>query len=169
MLDGSGCVIGASKIARDIRERRTAEMAQLRLAAIVQSSDDAIISKDLNGIVTSWNPAAERMFGYSAEEMIGTSITRIIPPSRLAEEDYVLGRIRAGLSVEHFETVRPGKDGRLVDISLTVSPDPRRLRARSLARRRSRGTSASRSGRESPHSGSAPSSSRPTMRSSARI
>jgi PAS domain S-box-containing protein len=88
----------------------------------VQSSDDAIVSKDLNGIVTSWNPAAERLFGYSAQEMIGKSITKVIPSSRLPEEEYVLGRIRSGESVEHFETVRQTKDGRLLDISLTVSP-----------------------------------------------
>jgi PAS domain S-box-containing protein len=122
VLDGSGHVIGASKIARDIRERRSAELAQMRLAAIVQSSDDAIVSKNLNSIVTSWNPAAERMFGYSAEEMIGTSITRIIPPSLIAEEEYVLSRVRKGLSVEHFETIRQDKFGRSIDISLTVSP-----------------------------------------------
>jgi PAS domain S-box-containing protein len=122
ILNESGQVVGASKIARDVRERRIAELAQLRLAALVQSSDDPIISKDLNGIVTSWNPAAERLFGYTAEEIIGKSITTIIPASRLAEEDYVLGRIRSGLPVEHFETVRQTKDGRLIDVSLTVSP-----------------------------------------------
>jgi PAS domain S-box-containing protein len=122
ILNESGQVVGASKVARDVRERRIAELAQLRLAAIVQSSDDPIISKDLNGIVTSWNPAAERLFGYTAEEIIGRSITAIIPASRLSEEDYVLGRIRSGLSVEHFETVRQAKDGHLIDISLTVSP-----------------------------------------------
>ena len=122
VLDHSGHVIGASKTARDIGERRALELAQMRLAAIVQSSDDAIVGKDLNGIVTSWNPAAERMFGYSADEMIGTSITRLIPPSLLGEEDFVLGRIRSGLSVEHFETIRQGKNGQLIDVSLTVSP-----------------------------------------------
>ena len=122
VLDGAGNVIGASKTARDIRDRRAAELAQMRLAAIVQSSDAAIVSKDLDGIVTSWNPAAERMFGYSADEIIGTSITRLIPPSLLAEEDYALGRIREGLSVEYFETVRQTKDGRLIDVSLTISP-----------------------------------------------
>src|SRR5688572_4020993 len=122
ILNKSGQVIGASKIVRDIRERTIAELAQLRLAAIVQSSDDPIISKDLNGIVTSWNPAAERLFGYSATEIVGRSITAIIPVSRLDEEKYVLDRIRAGLSVEHFETVRQTKDGELIDVSLTVSP-----------------------------------------------
>ena len=120
--DTSGRIIGASKIARDIRGQKRAEVAALHLAALVHSSDDAIVSKDLDGIVQSWNSAAERLFGYAAAEMIGQSITRIVPPNRLDEETYVLGRIRAGLSVEHFETLRQTKDGRLVDISLTVSP-----------------------------------------------
>ena len=92
------------------------------LAAIVASSDDAIISKDLNGYVTSWNRAAERLFGYSAGEMIGQHITRIIPESRLDEEDFVLSRVRGGQSVDHFETVRRRKDGTFLDISITVSP-----------------------------------------------
>jgi PAS domain S-box-containing protein len=93
-----------------------------RLAAIIESSDDAIVSKDLNGIVLSWNEAAERMFGYTAEEMIGTSIRRIIPDERQAEEDTVLASIRAGKRVDHFETIRKTRDGRLVPISLSVSP-----------------------------------------------
>ena len=93
-----------------------------RLAAIVASSDDAIVSKDLNGYVTSWNAAAERLFGYTAEEMIGSHITRIIPTHLLAEEDYVLGRIRNGLAVDHFETIRRRKDGSFIEVSLTVSP-----------------------------------------------
>jgi PAS domain S-box-containing protein len=95
---------------------------QLRLSAIVSSSDDAIISKDLNGTITSWNAGAERMFGYSAEETIGRSIRLIIPSDRHKEEDEVLRKIRAGEGVEHYETVRRAKDGRPVDISLTVSP-----------------------------------------------
>ncbi len=93
-----------------------------RLAAIVESSDDAIVSKDLNGIVSSWNRAAERMFGYSADEAIGRPITIIIPEDRLHEEIEVLRRIRAGQTVDHFETLRRHKDGSLVPISLTVSP-----------------------------------------------
>ena len=92
------------------------------LTAIVQSSDDAIVSKDLNSIVTSWNPAAERMFGYTAAEMIGRSIRTIIPDDRQHEEDEVLARIRAGQAVDHFETIRKRKDGSLVDISLSISP-----------------------------------------------
>ena len=95
--------------------------ASQRLAAIVESSDDAILSKDLNGIIMSWNRGAERMFGYSAAEVIGQSIAIIIPPDRLFEEDQVLARIRAGQPVE-METVRRRKDGTSVDISLKVSP-----------------------------------------------
>ena len=93
-----------------------------RLAAIVDSSDDAIVSKDLNGIVTSWNRAAERMFGYRADEIIGRSIRLIVPDDRQAEEDEVLSRIRQGLPVDHFETWRRHKHGALIPISLTVSP-----------------------------------------------
>ncbi|OFW05397.1 MAG: hypothetical protein A3H96_07905 [Acidobacteria bacterium RIFCSPLOWO2_02_FULL_67_36] len=93
-----------------------------RLAAIVSSSDDAIISKDLNGVIQSWNRGAERIFGYTADEAVGKSITIIIPEERLDEEKEVLRRIRAGQMVDHFETVRRAKDGHSVDISLTVSP-----------------------------------------------
>ena len=120
--DRSGRVVGASKIARETGAEKRAAIAARHLAALVQSSDDAIISKDLNGIVRSWNGAAERLFGYTAAEMIGQSITKIVPHERADEEAYVLGRVRSGLSVEHFETVRQTKDGRLVDISLTISP-----------------------------------------------
>src|SRR5436190_13010097 len=94
----------------------------LRLAAIIESSDDAIISKDLNGIITSWNRGAEELFGYTTAEAVGQSITILIPPDRLAEEDMVLGYIRRGERVEHFDTIRKRKDGTLVPISLTVSP-----------------------------------------------
>ena len=108
------------------------------LAAIVESSDDAIISKDLNGIVRSWNRAAERMFGYKADEMVGQSIRRIIPADRQHEEERVLTAIRAGDRVEHFETIRKAKDGRLIPISLTVSPtrdvDGRIIGASKIAR-----------------------------------
>jgi PAS domain S-box-containing protein len=91
-------------------------------AAIVSSSDDAIISKDLHGVVLSWNAAAERMFGYTAAEAIGRHISLIIPADRLDEEAFVIGQIRAGRSVEHFETMRRRKDGSLIEISLTISP-----------------------------------------------
>ena len=93
-----------------------------RLAAIVESSDDAIVSKDLNGFVASWNEAAERMFGYTAAEIVGRSIRLIIPADRQAEEDHVLAKIYNGERVEHFETMRRRKDGALIPISLTVSP-----------------------------------------------
>jgi len=93
-----------------------------RLAAIVSSSDDAIISKDLNGVIQSWNRGAEKVFGFTAEEAIGKNITIVIPEERLGEETEVLTKIRAGIPVDHFETVRRRKDGELINISLTVSP-----------------------------------------------
>src|SRR6476469_843945 len=96
--------------------------ARARLAAIVDSSDDAIISKNTQGIITSWNAAAERLFGYTAEEMIGTSILKIIPFELRGEEDMILGKIRRGERVEHFETTRVRKDGKTVKLSITVSP-----------------------------------------------
>ena len=98
------------------------DAAARRLAAIVEFSDDAIVSKDLNGIVTSWNLAAERMFGYTAAEAVGRSITLIVPADRLFEEEHVLREIRAGRAVDHFETMRQRKDGTLLPISLTISP-----------------------------------------------
>ncbi|HRO04973.1 MAG TPA: PAS domain S-box protein, partial [Terricaulis sp.] len=93
-----------------------------RLAAIVSSSDDAIVSKTLDGIVTSWNASAERIFGYTPEEMIGQSITKIIPPELLSEEHHIISELRQGKRVQHFETVRVGKDGRKLHLSITVSP-----------------------------------------------
>jgi len=107
---------------RDVTERNSAEITYQRLAAIVDSSDDAIVGKDLNSIVTTWNSGAERLFGYSANEMIGTSIMRLIPPDRQAEENEILTRIRNGQRVDHFETVRVRKDGQLIDVSVTISP-----------------------------------------------
>jgi PAS domain S-box-containing protein len=119
--DASGRVVGASKVARDVSELRERERERAVLAAIVESSDDAIVSKDLNGIVMSWNPAAERIFGWTAAEMVGRSILTIIPPELRHEEDLILGSIRAGRRVEHFETERVAKDGRRVFVSLTIS------------------------------------------------
>ena len=95
--------------------------AQL-LKAIVDSSDDAIISKDLNGVITSWNKSAERLFGYTESEAVGKPITILIPDDRLDEEPQILSRIKAGERVDHFETVRQRKDGRLLEISVTISP-----------------------------------------------
>ncbi|THK36121.1 PAS domain S-box protein [Ensifer sp. MPMI2T] len=106
----------------EAERRLRAERDSRYLAAIVESSDDAIISKDLNGIVTSWNKGAERLFGYAADEVIGKPITILIPPGREDEESHILGRIRNGVRIDHYETKRQRKDGSLVDISLTVSP-----------------------------------------------
>jgi PAS domain S-box-containing protein len=106
----------------DITARKQAEIASARLAAIVKSSDDAIIGKDLNGIVTNWNKGAMNVFGYTAEEMLGCSIMRLIPADRRDEERHILAEIRRGNGVEHFETLRLTKDGRLIDVSVTASP-----------------------------------------------
>src|SRR5262245_54702819 len=98
------------------------EQLQAQLAAIVASSDDAIISKDLNGVVQSWNAAAERVFGYTADEMIGQSITKLMPTDRVHEEHHILTQIRRGERVSHFHTIRLHKDGRPIEISVTISP-----------------------------------------------
>jgi PAS domain S-box-containing protein len=122
LFDSQGNVVAASKIARDVTGRTAADRLAYHFAAIVESSEDAIISKDTNGIIQSWNNAAERLFGYAAEEIIGKSVLTLIPPERHHEEDVILSKIRSGERVEHFETVRQTKDGTLIDISLTVSP-----------------------------------------------
>jgi len=109
-------------IVQDITARKAAEEASHRLAAIVESSDDAIVSKDLNGIVTSWNACAERMFGYTSKEMVGSSITRIIPPELHGDELRILQTIARGERIEHFETTRVKKTGETIDVSLTISP-----------------------------------------------
>jgi PAS domain S-box-containing protein len=113
---------GIAVFFRDVTARKRAEEAGLRLAAIVESSDDAIVSKSLDGIVTSWNAAAERIFGYRAEEMIGQPILRLLPEDRHDEEAMILERLRRGERIDHFETVRRTKDGRLLNVSLTISP-----------------------------------------------
>jgi PAS domain S-box-containing protein len=115
-------IVGVSEIARDITEKRQLERDARHFAAIVESSEDAIVSKDLQSIVTYWNAAAERIFGFSAAEMTGRSIRLIIPDDRQQEEDIVLARIRLGERVEHYETIRRRKDGTLCSVSLTVSP-----------------------------------------------
>ena len=109
-------------IRADITERKQMELVSARLAAIVQSSDDAIIGKDLDGTITSWNAGAERMYGFSADEVLGSSILRLIPPELQGEEAAILEKIRRGESLRHFETVRRAKDGRLLNVSVTVSP-----------------------------------------------
>ena len=118
----AGSIIGISKIARDISSRKDSDRNGARLAAIVESSDDAIIGKDLNGVITTWNPAAERMFGYTEREAVGQSIRMIIPEGHQDEEAMILYRIRRGESVRHFETIRCRKDGSCLPISVTVSP-----------------------------------------------
>jgi len=105
-----------------IGEGESADMSRARLAAIVDSSEDAIVSKNLDGIVLSWNAAAERMFGYTAKEMVGQSINLIIPADRRSEEVDILRRVRHGDGIEHFDTVRVDKAGKRLDIELTVSP-----------------------------------------------
>jgi PAS domain S-box-containing protein len=109
-------------IRADITERKLAEEASARLAAIVNSSNDAIIGKDLNSIITSWNIGATNLFGYSAHEMIGGPIMRLIPSDRQQEEIEIINRVKNGETVEHFDTLRVAKDGHLIDISMTVSP-----------------------------------------------
>ena len=106
----------------DITERKRAEERKARLAAIVESSDDAIIGKTLDGIVFTWNRGAERIFGYTAEEVLGQPVTMLIPPDRLGEEPKIIARLQRGERIEHFDTVRRRKDGRGVDVSLTISP-----------------------------------------------
>jgi PAS domain S-box-containing protein len=107
---------------RDITERKRAEIASLRLAAIVEFSDDAIIGKDPNGIIVSWNKGAEKIFGYTSCEAVGTSFMRLVPAERHDEEKQILARVVRGESVEHFETQRQTKDGRLIEVSVTSSP-----------------------------------------------
>jgi PAS domain S-box-containing protein len=120
--DGSGKLKHFISVVEDIHERRIAEVAQARLAAIVQSSDDAVVSKDLNGVITSWNAGAERIFEYTSDEAVGRSITMIIPPELQHEEKLILKRLRNGERIEHFDTTRVTKSGKRIDVSLTISP-----------------------------------------------
>ena len=120
--NAKGEVIGASKIARDISARLHGDEAIARLAAIVNSADDAIVSKTLDGVITSWNRAAQAMFGWTAAEAVGQRITLIIPRERWPEQDEVLARVCKGESIDHFDTVRVRKSGERIDVSLTVSP-----------------------------------------------
>ncbi|GAA4110912.1 sensor histidine kinase [Aminobacter aganoensis] len=122
LRDGSGKITGAINLLIDISAQKQAEVQTMRLASIVESSDDAIISKDLCGVIESWNASATRLFGYSAEEAIGKHITMLIPADRQGEEDLIIGKVRNGERVDHFDTIRRRKDGREVAISLTVSP-----------------------------------------------
>ncbi|SEM96217.1 PAS domain S-box-containing protein, partial [Nitrosospira multiformis] len=119
-LEGSDTVLVWSF--RDITERRQGESYKAQLAAIVESSNDAIIVKDLNGIITGWNVAAEELFGYRSGEIIGSSILTLIPPDRLEEEDRIMSLVKGGKRTEHFETVRWGKGKKPIDVSVTISP-----------------------------------------------
>ena len=120
--DSAGKLKHFISVIEDISQRREADHARARLAAIVESSEDAIVSKDLNGIVKSWNSAAVRIFGYTAEEAIGRSITLIIPPEFHDQEERILARLRNGERIDHFEAVRMTKSGERIDVALTISP-----------------------------------------------
>ncbi len=120
--DENGRLEGGINLLVDMRDRRKGEIDSAHLAAIVSSSDDAIISKTLDGRITSWNAGAARIFGYAAEEMIGEHISKIIPPELLDEEKRIINQLTLSERIEHFETVRVGKDGGRVDLSITVSP-----------------------------------------------
>src|SRR5215213_76783 len=122
IYDASGNLLRLYGVGLDVTERKRAELARAHLAAIVESSEDAIVSKTLDGNVTSWNAGAVLLFGYSADEMIEQSITRIIPPELLYEEEEILSKLRRGERIEHYETVRVSKDGGRVNVSLSVSP-----------------------------------------------
>jgi len=122
IFDRSGQMVGAVNMLLDVSKRKEDEIQAARLAAIVASSDDAIVSKTLDGIIKTWNAGAERIFGFTAKEMIGQHITRIVPPELRAEEEDILARLRRGEHIDHFETVRVGKNGRRIDVSVTVSP-----------------------------------------------
>ena len=118
----TGLVVGASHVAREIAERRRLEAANAQLAAIVESTSDAIIGRDLNGIVQTWNPGATRIYGYTAEETRDHNISILLPPDRVNEEQEILTKLRRGERVEDFDTVRRRKDGQLIEVSLTISP-----------------------------------------------
>jgi len=122
IFDNSGKIVGAVNMLLDITDRNLAQLVAQRFAAIVESSDDAIIGKDINGFINSWNHGAERIFQYTADEIVGKHITTLIPPERRDEEVEILGKIRRGESVKHYETVRQRKDGSFINVSLTISP-----------------------------------------------
>jgi PAS domain S-box-containing protein len=122
VISVEGKLVGRVWSFRNVTQRSQSDLLARRLAAIVDNSDDAIVGKDLTSIVTSWNKGAERIFGYLADEMIGTSILRIIPPDRHGEEEEILSRLKRGERYDHFETVRIAKDGRQLHVSLTISP-----------------------------------------------
>jgi PAS domain S-box-containing protein len=119
---GDGPVLGVAMVFRDVTEQRTAQEARARLAAIVEFSGDAIITKNLDGIIQTWNIGAEQLFGHTAAEVVGKSVTILFPHDRLNEEDAILERLRHGQAVEHLETIRLSKDGRQIPVSVSTSP-----------------------------------------------
>lgn len=138
LFDASGTLLGAVNMLVDISDRVRADLYAQQLASIIESSDDAIVSKDLNGIITSWNRGAQRLFGYAPEEAIGRSITMLMPEDRVSDEPGILARIQRGERIEHYETVRQRKDGTRIEISVSVSPirspDGRIIGASKIAR-----------------------------------
>ena len=122
LFNAAGDRTGAANVLIDVTERHEGEQVALRLATIVESSDDAILAKDLTGTITNWNAAAQRLFGYSAEEVVGRPMAILIARERRDEEPKILARIRAGERIDHQETIRRRKDGTLVEVSLSVSP-----------------------------------------------
>src|SRR5690349_4089327 len=120
--EGGGKLIGASHVAREVTRNRRLEASHAQLAAIVESSEDAIVSKDLTGVIQTWNAGAERVYGYSATEAVGRNIGFLLPPDRITEEEDILAKLRRGERVEHFETTRLRRDGTNIAVSLTISP-----------------------------------------------
>ena len=138
IFDAEGTLIGAVNMLVDLTDRLVADDAAQRFAAIVESSDDAILAKDLDGTIINWNKGAERLFGYTADEAIGQPVVMLIPMERQDEEPNILSRIRRGERIDHYETIRRRKDGSLIEISLSVSPirsrDGRIIGAAKIAR-----------------------------------
>ncbi|MGH7972970.1 MAG: PAS domain-containing protein, partial [Limisphaerales bacterium] len=113
---------GVVLVFRDVTEQRRAHEASVRLAAVIEHSGEVIVTKNLDGIIQTWNASGERLFGYRAEEIIGKSVTILFPPERLKEEDHILGNLRQGKTVERLETIRVAKDGRRIPVAVSVSP-----------------------------------------------
>src|SRR5690606_21739662 len=122
IYDSQGKMTGAHNTLVDITSQQMGELKQATLSAIVESSADAIVGKDLNGIITSWNSSAERIFGYPESEAVGSHISIVIPDDRLSEENKIIGRLKKSQRIDHFETIRRSKDGRAIPVSLTISP-----------------------------------------------
>jgi PAS domain S-box-containing protein len=122
IIDGQGAILGVVLVFRDVKQKREAEFLKERLASIIESSDDIIVAKNLDGIITSWNKEAERILGYTANEVIGKHVSMLMPLDCIEDIEKILGRVRRGEKVDHYETKRKRKDGTVIDVSLTVSP-----------------------------------------------